>query len=156
MKTDNIVVRLNAEKHENTIAMFKEFCIKNQLQSYSLPMAFDYLLKENKRLKEVERVYKHELTDIKLSARETQKQSYMMLSVLNTFLYENEFGLSTPLFLTDNKTDMIRAVESNYNSWLDSNRSLTDKGFIPRPLLKADLDPTPYPNDSDKNPFNFN
>ena len=70
----------------------------------------------------------------------------MILTVLNTFLYENEFGLSTPLFMNDKKTDMLRAIEQNYDNFLKeiqikaANQKLArqNQSFNPNPTRTDD------------------
>lgn len=118
MKNDITVIRLNADKHEEEIDMFLEYRKNNKLDHASLPVVFGSLLRDYYRLLKFETDFKNDILGIKLSSREAQKLGYLMLTVLNTFLYENEFGLSMPLFLNDQKSEMIRKVEFNYNQWL--------------------------------------
>ena len=118
MKNESIVIKINAEKHSDIIEMFQTFRKNSHSEKDTLPVSLGYLLKEYNRLLKFESDFKNDLIGAKLSAREAQKQGYMILTVLNTFLYENEFGLSTPLFLNDKKTDMLRAIEQNYDNFL--------------------------------------
>ena len=102
-------------------------------------------MKEYNRLLKFESDFKNDLIGAKLSAREAQKQGYMILTVLNTFLYENEFGLSTPLFLNDKKTDMLRTIEQNYDNFLKEIQIKAANQKLAR--QNQSLNPNPTHND---------
>ena len=146
MKNDLTIIRLNPEKHSKEIEMFNRFRQNNLLDNANLPIVFGHLLKDYERLLKFESDFKNDLIGAKLSAREAQKQGYMILTVLNTFLYENEFGLSTPLFLNDKKTDMLRTIEQNYDNFLKeiqikaANQKLArqNQSFNPNPTRTDD------------------
>lgn len=118
MKNDLTIIRLNPETHAEEIEMFLDYRKNNRMENAKLPAVFGSLLKDYNRLLKFESDFKNDLVGIKLSSREAQKQGYLMLTVLNTFLYENEFGLSMPLFLNDQKSEMLRKVEFNYDQWI--------------------------------------
>lgn len=120
MKNEAVVIKIYQGKYPDVLDSFQKFREDNSLNKESLASSFAYLMRDYNRLLKFEADFKNDMVGVKLSSREAQKQGYLMLSVLNTFLYENEFGLSMPLFLNDQKSEMLRKVEFNYDQWIQA------------------------------------
>ncbi|AYG01140.1 hypothetical protein [Lactococcus allomyrinae] len=143
-QTQEFNIRINQSRDNE---LFDYFSVDNKLEKLRTLFALNKQLEErNKELTEELSKYKNDLVGIKLSSRQAQKNTDMMLGILNTWLFSQ--NLTQPISLQEKRHPLIGYFDSEYRRMLDNvmqHRTFNDQLEItPGPIVEPQIEQGDY------------